>query len=61
MSLAIVHGNIVKEKVEAIVNPTGKDLDLSKGMASRAILMAAGDTVQLECRAAGVFNSFYSV
>ena len=54
VTLAIVHGNIAKEKVGAVVNSTGKNLDLSKGLISSSIYMAAGDTVQLECDVRGM-------
>ncbi|XP_035673948.1 protein mono-ADP-ribosyltransferase PARP14-like [Branchiostoma floridae] len=42
-------GDITMEQVSAIVNPSQNNLDLDKGL-SRAISMAAGPSVQKECR-----------
>eukprot|EP00058_Branchiostoma_floridae_P022868 XP_002608358.1 hypothetical protein BRAFLDRAFT_91317 [Branchiostoma floridae] len=42
-------GDITMEQVSAIVNPSQNNLDLDKGV-SRAISMAAGPSVQKECR-----------
>ncbi|CAH1257717.1 PARP14 [Branchiostoma lanceolatum] len=42
-------GDITMEQVGAIVNPSQNNLDLDKGV-SRAISMAAGPSVQKECR-----------
>ncbi|XP_071380642.1 protein mono-ADP-ribosyltransferase PARP14-like [Centroberyx affinis] len=48
LSLEVSSGDITKETSDVIVNSTNKDFNLKSGV-SKAILNAAGLTVQLEC------------
>ncbi|XP_052234938.1 protein mono-ADP-ribosyltransferase PARP14-like isoform X2 [Dreissena polymorpha] len=49
VSLKIVQEDLVKQTTGGIVNSTLDELDLSKGLVSKAILDAAGPGIQREC------------
>ena len=50
----IVQGDITKEKTDGIVNSVLKEMVLSYGIVSKAILAAAGSIIQLECHTIGI-------
>ncbi|XP_035674108.1 protein mono-ADP-ribosyltransferase PARP14-like isoform X1 [Branchiostoma floridae] len=51
--LHVQHGNIAKDRTDAIVNPTNAKLDFTMGAVPRAILNAGGHAVLAECRQLG--------
>ncbi|XP_078669744.1 protein mono-ADP-ribosyltransferase PARP14-like isoform X2 [Branchiostoma floridae x Branchiostoma belcheri] len=51
--LHVQHGNIAKDRTDAIVNPTNAKLDFTMGSVPRAILNAGGQAVLAECRQLG--------
>ncbi|XP_066276881.1 protein mono-ADP-ribosyltransferase PARP14-like isoform X2 [Branchiostoma lanceolatum] len=51
--LHVQHGNIAKDRTDAIVNPTNAKLDFTMGAVPRAILNAGGQAVLAECRQLG--------
>eukprot|EP00105_Crassostrea_gigas_P015744 XP_011432847.1 PREDICTED: poly [ADP-ribose] polymerase 14 isoform X2 [Crassostrea gigas] len=50
LNFEIHQGDITQERSDVVVNRVTESLDLSKGAASKAILKAAGDNIQTECR-----------
>ncbi|XP_065925390.1 protein mono-ADP-ribosyltransferase PARP14 isoform X4 [Magallana gigas] len=50
LNVEIRQGDITQERSDVVVNSVTESLDLSKGAASKAILKAAGDNIQTECR-----------
>lgn len=53
VTLNVVEGDITKQTTHAIVNSVYKTLDLSLGQVSKAILQAAGPSIQKECSTEG--------
>lgn len=52
--IKVVQGNLTEERVDAIVNIIGKDMDLFRaGALSKAVARAAGDHVVKECKILG--------
>ncbi|KAJ8266240.1 hypothetical protein GJAV_G00128150 [Gymnothorax javanicus] len=51
--IVLREGSIADASTEAVVNTIGKDLDLTKGAVSNAILKAAGDRLQTAMRQTG--------
>ncbi|CAG2214767.1 PARP10_14_15 [Mytilus edulis] len=49
IALSVIKGNIIHQTTDVLVNSAVTDLDLSKGRASKALLEAAGDSIQSEC------------
>ncbi|CAC5369925.1 PARP10_14_15 [Mytilus coruscus] len=49
IQIQVKSGELVKEKVGAIVNSANDDLTLNSGAVSKSILTAAGDDIQKEC------------
>ncbi|XP_067657209.1 protein mono-ADP-ribosyltransferase PARP15-like [Haliotis asinina] len=50
MKVELVTGSIADQKVDVLVNTTTKDLNLSSGPVSKAILNRAGQGIQQQCR-----------
>ncbi|KAL9972377.1 hypothetical protein ACROYT_G018663 [Oculina patagonica] len=57
LKLILVTGDMSQEKVDAIVNSTSSDLDLTKNASAKALSAAAGPTLQQECKAIGKVNT----
>jgi hypothetical protein len=49
INIEVVKGELVKEQVDVIVNSTSPDLQLQRGLLSKAILKAGGKRIQDEC------------
>lgn len=49
INVRVLYGDLTKQSTDVIINSSVTDLDLSKGRASKALLEAAGDDIQLEC------------
>lgn len=49
IALSVIKGNIIHQTTDVLVNSAVPDLNLSKGRASKALLEAAGDSIQSEC------------
>ncbi|CAG2257456.1 unnamed protein product [Mytilus edulis] len=49
IAINLVKGSLVTEKVDALVNSCGTDLNLDNGVVSSTLLKAAGKTIQDEC------------
>ncbi|KAL9972371.1 hypothetical protein ACROYT_G018656 [Oculina patagonica] len=56
LKLVLVTGDMSKEEVDAIVNSTSSDLDLSRNASAKALSDAAGPMLQQECKAIGKVN-----
>uniref|UniRef100_A0A8B8E811 Poly [ADP-ribose] polymerase n=1 Tax=Crassostrea virginica TaxID=6565 RepID=A0A8B8E811_CRAVI len=54
LSIEIRQGDITNERTDVIVNSITDNLNLSYGAASKAILKAAGDSIQKECSRGGI-------
>ncbi|VDI76958.1 Hypothetical predicted protein, partial [Mytilus galloprovincialis] len=50
ISITLVKGKLVDQKVDVIVNSSNKQLNLKKGAVSASILAAAGEGIYEECR-----------
>ncbi|XP_055955559.1 uncharacterized protein LOC126816067 isoform X1 [Patella vulgata] len=59
--IEIVPGSIEQQAVDVIVNSTRKNLDLSIGCISNAILERAGYQIQLECKRNGISDNGIAV
>ena len=52
--IEVVEGNLTEQRVDAIVNIIGEDMDLSRGgVLSKAVARAAGERVIRECKDLG--------
>lgn len=56
VNVCIVKGDITKQTVNVVVNSISKDLVLSRGHVSKAILQAAGEHIQVECESDGMLK-----
>ncbi|XP_046554250.1 protein mono-ADP-ribosyltransferase PARP15-like [Haliotis rubra] len=50
MKVELVTGSIADQQVDVLVNTTTKDLNLSSGPVSKAILSRAGQDIQQQCQ-----------
>ncbi|XP_068729497.1 protein mono-ADP-ribosyltransferase PARP14-like [Montipora capricornis] len=53
LNLVLVVGNMTHQKVDVIVNSTSSDLNLESNQSAKALSVAAGPTLQQECKAIG--------
>ncbi|XP_071127799.1 protein mono-ADP-ribosyltransferase PARP15-like [Mytilus edulis] len=49
IALSVIKGDIIQQTTDVLVNSAVPDLDLSKGRASKALVDAAGTSLQSEC------------
>ncbi|XP_071089965.1 protein mono-ADP-ribosyltransferase PARP15-like [Haliotis cracherodii] len=50
VKITLVKGSIVDQKVDVVVNSCTPNLNLSSGPLTKAVLAAAGETIQAECK-----------
>ncbi|CAC5369063.1 unnamed protein product [Mytilus coruscus] len=49
IALSVIKGDIIQQTTDVLVNSAVPDLDLNKGRASKALVDAAGKSIQSEC------------
>ncbi|XP_071112947.1 protein mono-ADP-ribosyltransferase PARP14-like isoform X2 [Haliotis cracherodii] len=48
--IQVIVGELSKQKADVLVNPTGKDLNMSVGAVSKSLLQAGGNAIQTACK-----------